>query len=79
MKFVENDFHARFSALSRSYRYIIFNNKVKPCINRNKVGWYFLNILDEKKMQIAGKNFWEKKIFLVLGQRIVNQIHQSDR
>ena len=47
VKFVENDFHARFSALSRSYRYIIFNNKVKPCINRNKVGWYFLNILDE--------------------------------
>ena len=62
-KFVENDFHARFSALSRTYRYIIFNNKVKPCINRNKVGWYFLNILDEKKMQIAGKKLLGKKDF----------------
>ena len=37
VKFIGNNFHARFSALSRTYRYIIYNNKVKPCINRNKV------------------------------------------
>ena len=49
VKFIGNDFHARFSALSRTYRYIIYNNKVKPCINRNKVSWYFLKILDEVK------------------------------
>ena len=35
--------------------YIIYNNKVKPCINRNKVSWYFLKILDEVKMQDAAK------------------------
>lgn len=55
VKFIGNDFHARFSALSRTYRYIIYNNKVKPCINRNKVSWYFLKILDEVKMQDAAK------------------------
>ena len=63
VKFVDSDFHARFSALSRSYRYIIYNNKVKPCINRYKVGWYFLNILDEKKMGEAGKKLLGKKDF----------------
>jgi tRNA pseudouridine38-40 synthase len=63
VKFVDSDFHARFSALSRSYRYIIYNNKVKPCINRYKVGWYFLNILDEKKMEEAGKKLLGKKDF----------------
>ncbi len=63
VKFVNSDFHARFSALSRSYRYIIYNNKVKPCINRYKVGWYFLNILDEKKMGEAGKKLLGKKDF----------------
>lgn len=63
VKFVDSDFHARFSALSRSYRYIIYNNKVKPCINRYKVGWYFLNILNEKKMEEAGKKLLGKKDF----------------
>ena len=63
VEFVDSDFHARFSALSRSYRYIIYNNKVKPCINRYKVGWYFLNILDEKKMEEAGKKLLGKKDF----------------
>ena len=28
VKFIGNDFHARFSALSRAYRYIIYNNKM---------------------------------------------------
>ena len=63
IKFVESDFHARFSALSRSYRYIIYNNSVKPCINRYKVGWYFLNTLDENKMKEAGKKLIGEKDF----------------
>ena len=56
VKFVDDNFHARFSAVSRSYRYVIYNNKVKPCINRNKVAWYFLKNLDENKMQNAAKS-----------------------
>lgn len=63
VKFMDVEFHARFSALSRSYRYIIYNSRVKPCINRNKVSWYFSNILDEKKMQDAANKLIGVKDF----------------
>ncbi|MEL0102403.1 MAG: tRNA pseudouridine(38-40) synthase TruA [Gammaproteobacteria bacterium] len=56
VKFVDDDFHARFSAINRTYRYVIYNNKVKPCIYRNKVAWYYLKNLDEYKMQKAAKS-----------------------
>ena len=63
IKFMSAEFNARFSALSRSYRYIIYNSRVKPCINRNKVSWYFSNILDEKKMQDAANKLIGVKDF----------------
>ena len=63
IKFMSEEFNARFSALSRSYRYIIYNSRVKPCINRNKVSWYFSNILDEKKMQDAANKLIGVKDF----------------
>ena len=63
IKFIDSEFHARFSALSRTYRYVIYNNNIKPCLNRNKVGWYYLNNLDEKKMQLAAKNLIGEKDF----------------
>ena len=31
---VDNEFHARFSAVSRSYRFVILNSKIAPAINR---------------------------------------------
>ena len=63
IKFMSEEFNARFSALSRSYRYIIYNSRVKPCINRNKVSWYFSNVLDEKKMQDAANKLIGVKDF----------------
>lgn len=36
---VANDFHARFSALSRRYSYRILNRWVRPAIERGRVGW----------------------------------------
>jgi tRNA pseudouridine38-40 synthase len=53
VKYMDESFHARFSALSRTYRYIIYNNRIKPCINRNKVGWHYKHTLDENSMQLA--------------------------
>ncbi len=50
VKYMDDSFHARFSALSRTYRYIIYNNRIKPCLLRNKVCWYYLNNLDENRM-----------------------------
>ena len=37
---VAETFHARFSALTRSYRYIIDNRWIRPAILRNRVTWY---------------------------------------
>jgi len=36
---VAEDFHARFSALSRSYRYLLHNHPVRPALNHHRVGW----------------------------------------
>lgn len=38
---MDDDFHARHSALSRTYRYIIYNHKVRPAIFNHRVTWYF--------------------------------------
>lgn len=39
-KQVADDFHARFSALSRSYQYVLFNQPVAPASQFQRVGWY---------------------------------------
>ncbi len=47
-----DDFHARFSATSRRYRYIILNHQIRPALLHKKVCWYRDN-LDESLMQNA--------------------------
>ena len=49
---VAEDFHARFTAISRRYRYIILNQAVRPALLHNKVSWY-RDSLDETRMQKA--------------------------
>lgn len=49
---IEDTFHARFSALSRRYRYIILNDKIRPALLHKKVCW-FRDDLDEGLMQDA--------------------------
>jgi tRNA pseudouridine38-40 synthase len=36
---VEPDFHARFSALSRRYRYLIANTPVRPALLKSQITW----------------------------------------
>ncbi|MEW6164487.1 MAG: tRNA pseudouridine(38-40) synthase TruA [Pseudomonadota bacterium] len=36
---VGGDFHARFSALSRTYRYVLLNRSERPGVLAGKVGW----------------------------------------
>ena len=49
---IDESFHARFSAISRRYRYIILNHKIRPALLNNKVCW-FRDPLDENLMQNA--------------------------
>ncbi|OGT42291.1 MAG: tRNA pseudouridine(38-40) synthase TruA [Gammaproteobacteria bacterium RIFCSPHIGHO2_12_FULL_37_34] len=51
-KAVDYSFHARFSALSRRYRYIIFNHPVRPAILSHQVVWHYYP-LDILRMQQA--------------------------
>lgn len=47
---VPDDFHARYSALSRTYRYLLLNEKVAPAILRDRVGWFHAP-LDAARME----------------------------
>lgn len=51
---VNEDFHARFSATARRYRYIIFNSKLRSAILPKGVTHYHFP-LDEYKMHQAGQ------------------------
>ena len=37
---VSSDFHARYAARSRTYRYILLNRPVRPALSAHYAGWY---------------------------------------
>lgn len=49
---MQPDFHARFSARERSYRYLLLNRPVRPAIASGRVGWFHLP-LDVGRMREA--------------------------
>lgn len=51
-KMVDYHFHARFSALARRYRYVIFNHPIRPAILSARVAWHYYH-LDVLRMQEA--------------------------
>ncbi|PKF51769.1 tRNA pseudouridine(38-40) synthase TruA [Enterovibrio nigricans] len=53
-KEVPEEFHARFSAKARRYRYVIYNNNLRPGILRNGISHYH-GELDENLMHEAGQ------------------------
>jgi len=50
---VDEEFHARYTAIARHYRYIIYNSPIRPAILREQVTW-FPTFLQTDKMQLAG-------------------------
>ncbi|MFV0549922.1 MAG: tRNA pseudouridine(38-40) synthase TruA [Limnobaculum xujianqingii] len=54
VKRVDEDFHARFSATARRYRYIIYNHRFRPAILSSGVTHFHLP-LDETRMHRAGQ------------------------
>jgi len=53
---VPNDFHARFSAFSRSYEYLLYNAPVSSSTMASKSGWFHLP-LDISAMQAGIQHF----------------------
>lgn len=51
---VTDEFHARFSAHGRSYRYLLINRAVRPAIQAGKTGWFHAP-LDLAAMQAAAQ------------------------
>jgi len=49
---VAGDFHARYSAASRTYRYVLYNHPVRPALHYGRVGWFHLP-LDVAAMRAA--------------------------
>jgi tRNA pseudouridine38-40 synthase len=49
---VSDAFHARYSALARTYRYVILNRAPRPAIAANRVCW-IRDPLDEERMRTA--------------------------
>ena len=49
---VPADFHARYSALARRYRYVILSRPVRPTFLARRVTWDY-RTLDERRMRIA--------------------------
>ncbi|HWQ95034.1 MAG TPA: tRNA pseudouridine synthase A, partial [Gammaproteobacteria bacterium] len=49
---VSDDFHARYSAVSRYYRYVIFNRTVRSGVFADRVSWCY-RPLDEGRMREA--------------------------
>lgn len=80
---VAEDFHARFSALARSYRYIIFNSPVHSALLRNQVTLCHRE-LEVERMQAAANylvgehDFTSFRALQCQAKSPVRTIHQLD-
>ena len=57
---VSDEFHARFAANQRGYRYVLLNHAVRPALNHGLVGWYHrpldVDRMNQAAMQLIGKH-----------------------
>jgi tRNA pseudouridine38-40 synthase len=78
---VSDEFHARFKAMRRSYRYVILNRLSRPGIQARQVTWWYRN-LDVERMQVAAQYLLGKHDFSAFraaecqGKTPVKTIHE---
>lgn len=83
VKIVSDDFHARFSATARRYRYVIFNNAIHSALLRGQVTWCHRS-LDANRMAEAAQyllgehNFNSFRALACQAKSPVRTVHQLD-
>lgn len=50
---IADSFHARYTALSRRYQYILYNDPIRPALFRNQVSWHPVPLNVEKMREGA--------------------------
>ena len=68
VKPVDDEFHARFSAITRSYEYQIINRRVRPAINRHHLTWI---------SQPLNHNLMHQAVQFLLGTHDFNALRSS--
>jgi len=80
---VSDDFHARYSAVSRYYRYVIFNRTVRSGVFADRVSWCY-RPLDEGRMSeaahylIGEHNFSSYRAVACQAKQPVRTVHRLD-
>ncbi len=73
---VSDDFHARYSARSKEYRYVIKNSRI-PDPFLNSRAWFYAGTLDVEKMRAAAREFvgtHDFKSFMATGSKIEDTV-----
>jgi tRNA pseudouridine38-40 synthase len=80
---VADDFHARFSAISRSYSYLLLNRPVRPAVHHGRIGW-FHHPLDVEAMRAGASLLLGEHDFSAFraaecqAKSPVKQLHRAD-
>jgi tRNA pseudouridine38-40 synthase len=80
---VGEDFHARFSAVRRHYRYVIFNRALRPAVLAGRVSWVY-RPLDEVLMAEAAAallgehDFSSYRAYACQAKNPVRTVHRLD-